>query len=322
MQYRTLGRTGWRVSILGLGSGGASQLGQRYELPARESGRLVRHALDAGVNMIDTAPGYGNSEAILGQVLQNVPRDQYYLSTKFQPHATGDALYTAADLRASLEHSLEALRTDYIDLFYLHGIGPQPYSEVSERYLPELNKAKQQGLIKSIGITERYQSDHAHAMALEAIEDGDYDVIMVGLNVMSPAAVMSVLPLAGERNVGIVVMCAVRSVLVKPPAVEAYVRQWEAEGLLKPGVLEPRAALDWLVDEQAPTVSAAAYKFAAQHPAVGSVLTGTANLDHFDANMHAILGSPLPDEKYRRVLDVFGPVQRNVQPERSGRRRN
>src|SRR6266550_4080450 len=131
MQYRTLGRTWWRVSILGLGSGGASQLGQRYELPVGESERLVRHALDAGVNMIDTAPGYGNSEAILGQALRTVPRDQYYLSTKFQPHASGDALYTAAELRASLEHSLEALRTDYVDLFYLHGIGPQPYKEVS-----------------------------------------------------------------------------------------------------------------------------------------------------------------------------------------------
>jgi L-galactose dehydrogenase len=321
MQYRTLGRTGWRVSILGLGSGGASLLGQRYELPASESERLVRHALDAGVNMIDTAPGYGNSEAILGQALKGVPRDQYFLSTKFQPHATGDTLHTAAELRASLEHSLEALQTDCVDLFYLHGIGPQPYKAVSERYLPELNKAKQQGLIRSIGVTERYQSDHAHAMALEAIGDGDYDVIMVGLNVMSPAAVMSVLPLAGERNVGIVVMCAVRSVLVKPTAVEAYVRQWQEEGLLEPGLVEPQAALDWLIDEQAPTISAAAYKFAAQHPAVGSVLTGTANLEHFDANIQAILGAPLAEDKYQRVLDVFGPVQRNVQPERSGRRR-
>src|SRR5439155_22893249 len=117
MQYRTLGRTGWRVSILGLGSGGASMLGQRNELPASESERLVRHALDAGVNMIDTAPGYGNSEAILGQALAGVPRDQYFLSTKFQPHASADALYTAADLRASLEHSLAALKTDYVDLF-------------------------------------------------------------------------------------------------------------------------------------------------------------------------------------------------------------
>jgi aryl-alcohol dehydrogenase-like predicted oxidoreductase len=298
-----------------------SQLGQRYELPTSESERLVRHALDAGVNMIDTAPGYGNSEAILGEALKNVPRDQYYLSTKFQPHATQDTLSTAADLRASLERSLEALRTDYVDLFYLHGIGPEAYKAVTELYLPELNRAKQQGLIKSIGITERYQSDHAHAMALEAIEDGDYDVLMVGLNVMSPAAVTSVLPRAGERNVGIVVMCAVRSVLVKPAAVEAYVRQWQEEGLLEPGLVEPRAALDWLIDAQAPTVSAAAYKFAAMHPAVGSVLTGTASREHFDENLHAILGSPLAEQKYQRVLDMFGPVQRNVQPERSGQRR-
>src|SRR6202022_4652578 len=69
MQYRSLGSTGLNVSLLGLGSGGASRLGQRYELPASESGRLVRHALDAGVNFIDTAPSYGHSEDLLAQAL-------------------------------------------------------------------------------------------------------------------------------------------------------------------------------------------------------------------------------------------------------------
>ena len=71
MHYRTLGRTGLNVLLLGLGSGGASRLGQRYKLPASESERLVRHALDAGVNFIDTAPGYGRSEELLGQSLIN-----------------------------------------------------------------------------------------------------------------------------------------------------------------------------------------------------------------------------------------------------------
>ncbi len=69
MHYRTLGRTGLNVSLLGLGSGGASRLGQRYKLSASESERLVRHTLDAGVNFIDTAPGYCHSEELLGQSL-------------------------------------------------------------------------------------------------------------------------------------------------------------------------------------------------------------------------------------------------------------
>ncbi|HLZ28382.1 MAG TPA: aldo/keto reductase [Chloroflexota bacterium] len=317
MQYRTLGRTGIRVSLLGLGSGGMSRLGQRYEFSALESEGLVRHALDAGVNLIDTAPGYGRSEELLGQALLGVPREQYVLCTKFQPHAPGDRqFYAASDLRASLEASLRALRTEFVDVFYLHGIAPAAYAEVCERFLPELTAARDAGLIRQIGITERYQSDHAHVMLRRAIEDGVFSVVMVGFNLMSPAAVTSILPLAAEWGVGVVVMCAVRSVLVNPSEVEAYVRQWESEGLLEPGLVPPDAALDWLLDEHTPTVASAAYKFAAAHPAVGSVLTGTATLDHFEANRAAVLGEPLPVDKVQRVLSVFGPVQRNVQPAR------
>ncbi|MGI9145847.1 MAG: aldo/keto reductase [Chloroflexota bacterium] len=317
MRYRTLGRTGLNVSLLGLGSGGASRLGQRYKLPASESEGLVRHALDAGVNFIDTAPGYGHSEALLGQALVGVPREQYVLCTKFQPNAPDQQLHSAAHLRTSLENSLRALRTDVVDVFYLHGVSPEMYSGVCERFLPELTRAREAGLIRHIGVTERYQTDHEHAMLRTAIEAGAFDVVMVGFNLLSPAAVTSILPLAAERGVGVVVMCAVRSVLVNPMEVEAYVREWQSEGLLKPGVVQTDAALDWLLDEHTPTVAAAAYKFAAAHAAVGSVLTGTATVDHFEANRQAILGRPLPVEKVQRVVDVFGPVQRNVQPART-----
>jgi L-galactose dehydrogenase len=124
MQYRTLGRGGLKVSLLGLGSGGASQLGQRYHLSPGETDRLVKRALEAGVNLIDTAPTYSQSEALLGQALSGVPRDQYVLCSKFQPHAAGNLLHSPSDLRASLEGSLRALRTDFIDVFNLHGIGP------------------------------------------------------------------------------------------------------------------------------------------------------------------------------------------------------
>jgi aryl-alcohol dehydrogenase-like predicted oxidoreductase len=316
MQYRTLGRTGWSVSLLGLGTGGRSQLGQRYELPHSESARLVRHALDQGVNLIDTAPGYGDSETRLGQALGGVSRDTYFLSTKFQPHASKDDLYTAQDMRKSLEESLKRLETDYVDVFYLHGVAPEPYDAANERFLPELYKARDQGLIRAIGLSERYQSDHSHAMAKRAMSDGIYDVLMVGLNLMSPDAMRSVLPLAGQHNIGVVVMCAVRTVLVDPVQWRQYLATWEREGLLQRGLVDHDAPFDWLLDEQTPTVSAAAYKFAAAHPAAGSTLTGTANLNHFDENLQAILGPPLPTHRTERVMDIFGPVQRNVQPER------
>jgi L-galactose dehydrogenase len=318
MQYRTLGRTGLKVSLLGLGSGGASRLGQRYNFSNSDTERLVTRALEGGVNLIDTAPTYSQSESLLGQALSGVPRDQYVLCTKFQPYTAGNLL-APSDLRASLETSLRALRTDFVDVFYLHGIAPARYADVRDHFLPALTAAKQDRLIRHVGITEQYQTDHHHAMAPMAIQDGVFDVIMVGFNLLSPSAVTTVLPLAGQHQVGIVVMCAVRSVLVNPTAVEACIREWEQEGLLTPGAVQPEAPLDWLLDEQTPSIAAAAYKFAAAHPAVGTVLTGTASLDHFETNLQAILGPPLPRAKLQRIQDVFGPVQRNVQPERVAR---
>jgi aryl-alcohol dehydrogenase-like predicted oxidoreductase len=275
-------------------------------------------ALDSGVNLIDTAPSYSQSEALLGQVLGDVPREQYVLCTKFQPHADGNLL-PASSLKSSLEASLRALRTDYVDVFYLHGINPAAYPGIRDRFLPELLAVRDAGLIKNVGITEQYQTDHKHAMAPQAIKDGEFDVIMVGFNLLSPSAVTAVLPLASEHGVGIVVMCAVRSVLVNPAAVTACVRQWQHEGLLEPGAVRADAPLDWLLDDKTPSIAAAAYKFAAAHPAVATVLTGTASLDHFEANLQAILGPPLPSAKVQRIQAVFGPVERNVQPERVAR---
>lgn len=318
MLYRTLGRTNWRVSLLGLGSGGASRLGQSYKLPTSDSVRLVRHALDVGVNFIDTAPQYGESEERLGEALSGVPRDQYYVCTKFLPQRRGAEYRPAADLPASIEASLKALRTNTLDVFYLHGIAPEMYAEVLDRYLPGLLAARDAGKIRHIGITERYPRDHDHSMLRQAIQHGAFDVVMVGYNLLSPAAVTTVLPLAAEYNVGVVVMCAVRSVLVDPDAVADFVRQWQHEGLLAPDSVDPSAALDWLLDHQTPDVATAAYKFAAAPAQVGSVLTGTASLPHFDSNLGAVLGSPLPAEKFQKVLDLFGPVQRNVEPARVG----
>jgi L-galactose dehydrogenase len=316
MQYRRLGRTGLEVSVLGLGSGGASRLGQRYHLVADEIAALVRHALAAGVTMIDTAPGYGQSETLLGQALGGVPRAGYVLCTKFRA-TRGDELRPAGELRATLRASLAALRTDYVDVLYLHGVGPASYRAVRERFLPELEAVRAAGLARHIGITEQYAEDHHHETLIRAVDDGGFEVIMVGLNLLSPAAALSVLPRAAARGLGIVVMCAVRSVLTDRQAMRAIVRGWQDEGLLPDGAVPSDAPLDWLLDAHTRQITDAAYKFAAAQPGVSSVLTGTGNIAHLDANLRAILGPPLPAERVRRVLEVFGPVQRNVQPERA-----
>ena len=85
MEYRRFGRTGLSVSVMGLGSGGPSQLGQGSGVPEAEAAGVVRRALDLGINLIDTAADYRESEAILGRALRGVPRERYILCTKFSP---------------------------------------------------------------------------------------------------------------------------------------------------------------------------------------------------------------------------------------------
>ena len=214
-----------------------------------------------------------------------------------------------------METSLRRLRSDYLDVLYLHNVDAPEYAQVCDDFLEEMLAVRDAGLVRYIGISENYQRDHQHVMLQQALRDDIFDVLMVGLNLLSPAAIRSVLPQARAQNVGIVVMCAVRSVLVDPAAVTTYLRTWQAEGRL-PDTVDPEAGLQWILDAEAPDVAAAAYKFAAADPAVGSVLTGTGRLAHFEANLRAVLGPPLPSATYQRVLDLFGPVEYNVRPTR------
>ncbi|MCH8102455.1 MAG: aldo/keto reductase, partial [Chloroflexi bacterium] len=83
MEYRTLGRTGLKVSLLGYGTGGAGKFGVTAGLDAEARNSLVRRCLELGVNFFDTSRGYGNSEEFLGESLSGIPRDSYVLCTKW-----------------------------------------------------------------------------------------------------------------------------------------------------------------------------------------------------------------------------------------------
>jgi L-galactose dehydrogenase len=163
VEYRRLGRTGLQVSVLGLGSGGRSRLGQAHGLAQAGVTAIVRRALDLGINMIDTAPMYGQSEALLGNALDGVPRDSYVLCTKFRPEGNDKALRPAEALRATLEQSLRDLQTDHVDVMYLHGVRPDLLDQVLDGFYEPLEQARRDGLVRFLGVTETFENDHAHA---------------------------------------------------------------------------------------------------------------------------------------------------------------
>ena len=312
MEYRRLGRTGLRVSVLGLGSGGRSKLGQAHGLGQADITRIVRRALDRGVNVLDTAPAYGHSEELLGGALDGVPRESYVLCTKFKPVEKNGALQPADALRASLETSLRRLGTDHLDVLYLHAVEPEWSERVVERFREPLERARRDGLIRFAGITESFAVDDEHRTLRKVLPLDVFDVAMVGYNVLSPAPIRHVFPLAEAGDVGVVIMCAVRGVLLRPERIREVIGEWKAEGLLAPDAVPDDEPLGWLLGPWAESITDAAYKFAAAHPAVGTVLTGTGRLEHFEANADAILGMPLPPEVVERAYELFAPVSRNA----------
>src|SRR5688572_15767028 len=140
MAYLTLGRTGLRVSVLGLGGGGHSRLGQRTSATEAESVAIVQRALELGVNLIDTAEVYG-TEMLIGQALQGIPRSEIVLSTKKSMSNDG-RLITAADLIHGLEASLTRLHTDYVDVYHLHGVRADQYDHAVAELIPAMLKLR------------------------------------------------------------------------------------------------------------------------------------------------------------------------------------
>ena len=307
MLYRTLGRTGLRVSLLGIGTGGPSNFGQSTGVPEADIHHLVKRALDVGVNIFDTAAGYRDSEAILGRALKGVPRDRYYLATKFTPEREEEVV-KPEDVVASVERSLTRLRTEAVEVLQFHGVRPQRYRAVMERLLPTVLKLRDQGKCRWIGITEQYGEDGAHETLQMALEDDYFATAMVGYNMLNQSADRLVYPQCLEHNVGVFIMFAVRRVLASPARLEQTIADLKQRGLVAPDAVPDRQPLDWLIHGSVDSIASAAYKFTAMHPAVSTVLSGTANPEHFESNLRALEDPVMPDADYGRLHDLFGHI--------------
>jgi aryl-alcohol dehydrogenase-like predicted oxidoreductase len=324
MQYRRFGRTNLLVSVMGIGTGGPSRFGQGSGVAEPEAARTLRRALELGINLIDTAANYRGSEERLGNALRGVPRDSYIMCTKFSPYRAGEggAAAGAADadplkdegaLRESLEASLQRLNLDHVDVLQLHGVTPPQYEAVRDRFVPAMRKAQADGKCRFLGITETFGSrDDKHEMLPMACADGIFDTAMVGYNMLTPLPESTALAAAQQHDVGVLVMCAVRRAIANPEKLQAVVAELKASGELAADALPETGPFDWLIGDGVESVAAAAYKFAADHPAVSCVLTGTATQSHLEENVRAILGRTLAPADRRRLVETFLPIGRNL----------
>ncbi len=307
MHYRVLGRSGIDVSLLSLGTGGASQFGQKTGVDDAGRKRLVHVALDHGINLFDTAELYGRSEELLGMALEGVPRDRYLLATKW-PYRRGDEFAEAGALTRSVENSLRLLKTDVIDIMQFHGILPGDYDPVVDRFMPEMKRLRDAGKIRLIGFTEMMTKDPKATIPLKGVTDhpNDWDVIMLKYGILNQWAAKEVLPLAEKHGVGIMNMAPVRQTLTRDDERKALFDQWRRDGSVDVSSLDENDPFGWLVHDDVNSVIDAGYRFAAMHSGISTVITGTANVEHLEANVRSLEAESLNVPDYRRLLELFG----------------
>jgi len=308
MQFTTLGRTGLKVSVAGLGCGGHSRLGQTYGNSFEQSVAVVKAAIDLGINWIDTAASYG-TEKIVGEAVRGL-RDKVIISTKAAIGPWDDPqapCLSGAQVLEQIEKNLGRLDTDYIDLFNLHGIVSGQLAHVTAEVVPALIKARDQGKIRFLGITEHFGSDTSHEMLTTAIPSGVWDVVMVGFNLLNPSARRNVLKLTQAHNVGVQDMFAVRRALSDPTALKDALDQIEKAGQLDRTKLDPADPLGFLKDGSHGIVDAA-YRFCRHEPGIDIVLTGTGTIEHLKENIAAITRGPLPAKTLAKLEELFGSV--------------
>ncbi|MEO1020210.1 MAG: aldo/keto reductase, partial [Pseudomonadota bacterium] len=310
LQYTTLGRTGLKVSVAGLGCGGFSRLGQGSGKSEAESIAVVRAALDEGVNFFDTAENY-KTEEIVGKAIKGAPRDEVVISTKTNPRrgfgAKETGPRTAEDIVASLDASLKRLDIETIDVFHLHGVAPAVYPEVAEYLVPELLKERDKGKFKHLGITETSPGDPEQKMLPMAVKDDHFDVIMVAFHMLHQRAREVVFPLTLERKVGTLIMFAVRVLFSTPGRIHETVQGLVADGLLPQELANDPEPLGFLLHENGGrNIIDAAYRFCRHEPGTDIILFGTGNKDHVKSNVQSICAPPLPVGDVERLYKTFG----------------
>jgi len=190
LQKRRLGRTNLQVSIVGFGGTWIS------ELSMTDAVSVVKRAFDLGINYFDTARLDGDSEEKIGTALQDV-REKCVIATK-----TGSR--TKQESLEDFKCSLKRLKTDRLDIIQLHGIDDEKTlakAMGADGSLQTCKEARRHGLVDFIGIT-----GHKPRVLVKAIESGEFDTVLVPLNVVTRQALDELLPTAKAHDVGVVAM--------------------------------------------------------------------------------------------------------------------
>jgi aryl-alcohol dehydrogenase-like predicted oxidoreductase len=307
MLYRTLGRTGIQVSPYGLGAlMFATSMGNAPE----DSDRVIGKALDAGINLIDTADTYADSEEIVGKALSG-RRDSVVLATKFGRPAGQDPNQQGASRRwiiTAVENSLRRLRTDHIDLYQLHR--PDPYTDVEET-LAALTDLVRGGKVRAIGASQTPASDIVEAQwVAERRGLQRYSTEQPVYSLLNRGIEREVLPVIERFGMGTLVWGPLGQGLLT-----GRVRKNQGSDLRRAGLtrhLSDERRID-VVEQLIPLAAQAglpmthlAMAFTIAHPGVTCALLGARTMDHLD-DLLAGLDVRLSDDLLDRIDEIVPP---------------
>jgi aryl-alcohol dehydrogenase-like predicted oxidoreductase len=282
IEKRPLGRTGLEVTVLGFGG---SEIGyERADLQTVE--RVLGSALDAGLNCIDTAECYLESEELIGRAVAG-RRASYYLFSKCG-HASGldGPDWDASMLSKSIDRSLQRLRTDHLDLLQLHSCS----KEILERgeVIEVLQRARDEGKTRFIG----YSGDSTDA--LYAVESGAFDTLQTSINIADQEALELTLPRARERGMGVIAKRPIANAVWKnktKPANEYVLPYWERLNKLQ---------YDFLDGNLRDAISRA-LRFTLSVEGVSTAIVGTTKPERWRENAELLQAGPLPKEEFDAI---------------------
>ena len=309
MEKRALGQTGLEVSILGYG--GSALGGVFGEINEKDGIRAVHSALDAGINLIDCAPYYGQTKAetVLGRALASVPRESYYLSTKVGRYGNRDFDFSASRVTRSVDESLKRLQVETVDIIQCHDVEFGDLNQIIHETIPALRRVVESGKTRFVGITGlplKVFTEVAAQVPLDAI----ISYCRYGLNNTS---LERLLPFLHENGIGVISASPLGMGLLT----ENGPAQWHPA---PPAIKDACAVAARWCRENGVSIEKLAIQFAVSNPQISSTLVGTASPTQIADNAKWAQES-LDEEILARVQTLLKPIRdqtwSNGRPENS-----
>ena len=278
------------MDVTVLGFGGAGIAGESLE----NIGRVLNSALDAGINVIDTAECYEGGEESIGNAISKW-RDEFFLFTKCgHPRGIGSADWSASSILESIERSLRRLQTDRIDLIQLHGCSEAVLKKGEA--ISALEKARERGWVRYLG----YSGDGHPARF--AVESDAFDALQTSISIADQEAISRIAPLTRARNVGLIAKRPLANFAWKTghKPINSYHHQYY-ERLRK-------LNFDFLHNREESI--AIALRFVLSVPGVHTAIVGTTKPERCQENARLLESRPLPQNEYNAIRerwDVIAP---------------